>query len=240
MATPGLCVPDLGARVREAEIMDEPGLERDRHLEALRALARVNHASLAADRVWREVARIHARKRRTVRVLDVACGGGDVLAGLVRRARRARVPVEVSGCDTSRVALETARARVADLAAACWLELDAVRGRLPSGHDLVCSSLFLHHLSEAEAEGLLLAMSTAAEASILVQDLRRTRLGYLLAWAGLHVLTRSDVARRDGLTSVRAAFTLAEAKALSARAGLSGARIEACWPQRFTIRWSRS
>jgi hypothetical protein len=82
-------------------------------------------------------------------------------------------------------------------------------------------------------------MARAAERLLLVQDLRRTRLGYILAWATLRVLTTSDVARTDGPTSVRAAFTVAEARRLTERAGLEGAEVSRCWPERFTIRWAR-
>jgi hypothetical protein len=81
-------------------------------------------------------------------------------------------------------------------------------------------------------------MAVGARA-LLVQDLRRTHLGYALAWLGLHTLTRSPVARRDGLVSVRAAFTLEEASALARRAGLAEAVVRPCWPQRFVLRWVR-
>ena len=57
--------------------MDDPGLDRGRHLEALLALERINWISFGGLRVWHEVQRLHAEGNNTVRVLDVACGGGD-------------------------------------------------------------------------------------------------------------------------------------------------------------------
>jgi hypothetical protein len=65
-------------------------------------------------------------------------------------------------------------------------------------------------------------------------------VGYALAWLGLHLLTGSVVARRDGPVSVQAAFTLGEAQALARDAGLAGAEVRPCWPQRFTLRWIRA
>jgi hypothetical protein len=82
-------------------------------------------------------------------------------------------------------------------------------------------------------------MAEACRKVLLVQDLRRTRLGYLFAWVGLHLLTRSDVARSDGLVSVAAALTLSEAARLAAEAGLEGATVRPCWPQRYALRWAR-
>jgi 2-polyprenyl-3-methyl-5-hydroxy-6-metoxy-1,4-benzoquinol methylase len=220
--------------------MDDPRLEADRRVRALRALRRVNRVSFAAARVWAEVARIHATLRRPVRVLDIACGGGDVLVDVARRARRTGTPVELHGCDVSAVALAEARRQGAKEGALDVFELDAVRDDLPPGYDLLTTSLFLHHLSREGAVDLLRRMATATGESLLVQDLRRTRLGYLFAWIGLHALTRSHVARSDGLVSVRSAFTVDEVAGMCGDAGLSGAEIGSGWPQRFTVHWRRA
>ncbi|HET9948357.1 MAG TPA: methyltransferase domain-containing protein [Longimicrobiales bacterium] len=231
-------LPDLSARVRAEEIMDRPGLERERHLRSLDALAVVGRLSRTAPRVWAAVRRLAARGVRPVRVLDVACGGGDVLNDLARRARRSGIDVRLVGCDASEVALERARAHAGG--SARFERVDVLRDPLPGSHDVVTCSLFLHHLGEREAAGLLRAMAERAEHVLLVQDLRRSRLGYVLAWATLRVITRSDVARSDGPVSVRAAFTPEEAEALAREAGLEEAVVRRCWPQRWRLRWERS
>jgi SAM-dependent methyltransferase len=234
-------VPDLQRRVREPEVMDQPGLDAVRHAHALDALARVNRLSLTAARVWREVRALAREGVRPVRVLDVACGDGDVLFDRGRRARRHGVEVALTGCDLSPVALARARARAGrERTAARFFEADVLRDELPGTHHLTTSSLFLHHLDEPDAAGLLARMARAAERRLLVQDLRRTRLGYILAWASLRVLTTSDVARTDGPLSVRAAFTVDEARGLTRSAGLERAEVRRCWPERFAIRWARS
>lgn len=240
MMSLGWAGPDLAVRFRQAELMDDPDLDRDRRAAALRALGRVNRISLAARRVWLEVRRAHVSLRRPVRVLDVACGGGDVLIDVGRAARRSAVPVDLHGCDLNPVARAEARARgAAEDAVPRLFRLDVIREDLPRGYDVICCSLFLHHLDRTEAVELLRRMANASGHALLVQDLRRTKLGYILAWVGLHALTRSDVARIDGLRSVRAAFSVAEARALCTDAGLAGVRVEHAWPQRFAITWRR-
>ena len=47
-------LPYLHGRHREAELMDAQDLDPAKHVQALRALARVNRVSLVAARVWRE------------------------------------------------------------------------------------------------------------------------------------------------------------------------------------------
>lgn len=243
MLSLGHALPDLTDRSRRAELMDDPDLDRGRHHRALKALSRINRVSLAGARLWEEVRALGREASRPVRVLDLACGGGDVLMDVAARARREELPVSLHGCDVSRVAVERARGRVAregdggqDVR---FFEMDVLDDDLPDGFDLLTSSLFLHHLERAEAIRLLRKMAMATRRAIFVQDLRRTRLGYVLAWIGLHTLTRSDVARADGLGSVESAFTVTEVRSLCAEARLQGAVVEQRWPQRYSIRWTR-
>ena len=69
----------------------------------------------------------------------------------------------------------------------------------------------------------------------IVGDLERSRLGLALAWAGTRVLSRSPVVHVDALRSVRAAFTLPEARALAEAAGLPHARVTRHWPCRWRL-----
>ena len=240
-----MILPDLGARHREPELMDAPGLERAQHIQALKALARVNRISGVAARVWQDVLSL-SRERRArgmeepLRVLDVACGGGDIMVDVARRAQSAGVPVAVHGCDVSPVALDHAR-REAERrgVTAHFLARDVLAEGLSGGYDLVCSSLFHHHLSNEDAVRLLRAMADAGHA-VLVQDLLRGTLGYVLAWSALRLLSRSDVAREDGTRSVRAAFSLPEVRTMAVEAGLAGAVIRRGWPERFVFRWRGS
>ncbi|MCA1791062.1 MAG: methyltransferase domain-containing protein, partial [Thioalkalivibrio sp.] len=210
----------LRHRTLEPELMDDPALERGLHEEALAALARINRVSLTDRRILREVVRLARTSRHPLRVLDVGCGDGDVLLRVGSLARSRGVEVELHGCDISEAALKRARARAAVRGFEVALtRLDVTRSPLPEGpFSLVTCSLFLHHFSDADAAGLLGRMAAAGH-TLLVQDLRRTSLGFVLAWLGVYGLTRSRVARVDGLRSVRAAFTVQEAWALCARAG---------------------
>ncbi len=234
----GVGLPDLTDRLLVAELMDDPELDPVRHRVALEGLARINAVSLSARRVWMALRQVALRCRRTVRLLDVACGGGDVLRAVERRAARGGVAVEFVGCDRSPVALEYAQ-RESD-GTIDFVCADVVADGIPHEADLVVSSLFLHHLRRPDAIELLASMADAAQEAVLVQDLRRSRLGYLFAASGVRILSRSPVVHTDGLRSVQGAFTVDEAKVLCEEAGLSGAMVREGWPQRFVVEWSRS
>jgi SAM-dependent methyltransferase len=234
-------LPSVKHRRRQPEIMDQPGLERARHVQALRGLERVNFWSRSARILWPPLAAL-ARDTggRPLRVLDLATGAGDVPLRLGRLARRAGVPLDVAGCDVSPAAVAHAQGRAAEQQGSVrFFAWDALSGPLPAGYDAVVSSLFLHHLDEAVAIDLLRRMAEAAGRLVLINDLVRSRSGLLLAYVGTRLLSRSAVVHTDGVRSVEAAFTVAEARALAGRAGLAGAVVERRWPCRFLLRWRR-
>ncbi|MFC1661474.1 methyltransferase domain-containing protein [Gemmatimonadota bacterium] len=233
-------MPDLSVRMPQPELMDSEGLDRNRHVRALRALARINVLSLAARRVWEGLRARAPAMDRPFRLLDVACGGGDIVMAVKKKAQKEGLPLEAQGCDISPVAVEYARQRARERGLEVrFFQHDVKEAELPGGFDLVCSSLFLHHLTEAEAVGFLTAM-TAAGKTALVQDLLRSHLGYLMASATVRVVTRSDLVRVDGLRSVTSAFSFTELGEVVRRAGLANFKIRRCWPERFCLRWGES
>ena len=173
-------------------------------------------------------------------MLDIATGGGDIPIALWHRAQRHRLPIEIAACDFSSRAIEFARQKASRSAANVeFFQRDVLAAPLPEGFDAIICSLFLHHLVEADAVDLLRRMAAASRQVVAVNDLRRSTAGLLLAYAASKALTRSDVVRVDAPLSVRAAFTVSEAKALAARAGLSNCSVQPRWPQRFLLSWWR-
>src|SRR5947209_17622938 len=143
----------LAHRRRQPEIMDEPGLDPVQHVQALRGLARINRIS-ASDRIlWRPLAALaRTEPGRTVRVLDIATGGGDVPIRLWQRARHVGLPLDLTGVDARPTVLQHARANARDAGASVeFATLDVLREPLPDGFDVVTVSLFLHHLDEMQA-----------------------------------------------------------------------------------------
>ncbi len=222
--------------------MDQPGVDADLHQGALRGLARINRFSGTVSAVWRPLQQLARRQPgRTLRVLDVASGGGDVAIGLAKRARRQGLPLQVAGCDISQTAVDYAsrQARQAGVEVD-FFTADVLGQPLPTGYDAICSSLFLHHLDQPDALRLLQGMRAAAPQLIVVSDLLRTRWGYALAWAGCRVLTRNPLCRVDGPLSVEGAFRLPEVIDLAAECHLQEATIRKQWPERFLLTWENS
>jgi 2-polyprenyl-3-methyl-5-hydroxy-6-metoxy-1,4-benzoquinol methylase len=181
----------LRHRRRLPEIMDDPGLDVASHREALAGLARINRFSGSLGVLWPELlALAKTIPDRPLRVLDVATGSGDVPAALVRKAAKEGVRIEVLGVDVSQVAIAEAevRAELGQHENMRFQMLDVLQDPLPTGYDAITCSLFLHHLDDADAVGLLKQMKAAAGRLVLVNDLVRSRANYLQVWFASHVL----------------------------------------------------
>jgi len=91
--------------------------------------------------------------------------------------------------------------------------------------DLVCSSLFLHHLSPDDAVLFLREALRVSRLAVLVHDLLRHPLHLMLAYLGTP-LYRSRLTRNDAPASVWQAYTTDELRCFFARAGASEVEIQ--------------
>jgi SAM-dependent methyltransferase len=231
---------DVGVRRLEPEILDQPGLDSQRHVQALRGLERINLLSLSGYTFRKPIREFSLRHSgRAFRLLDLASGAGDTPIQLKRWADNCGIPLEVHGCDISPISVEYAQDRaLASQTDVPFFVHDAVRDGIPDGFDIVTCSLFLHHLRDETIRDVLRSAARNTRL-ILVSDLIRGWPGLLLAHAVCRVITWSDVVHNDGPLSVAASFTMEEFRGLAAAAGLQGYSIAWQWPFRFLFTWTR-
>lgn len=232
----------LGERNRQPEWMDQIGIDAAAHDQALRGLRRINAFSGAAGSLFSQIKALAVAldHSRPLRILDVACGGGDNTIALAERCRKGGLAVHIDGCDRSQQAVAIASRHAAGThLSGTFFQADALDDPLPPDYDVILCSLFLHHLDEDAAVDLLRRMGQSCRHLVLVNDLIRSPLGYGLAWVGCRLLSRSPIVHFDGPVSVQGAFRMDEALVLAARAGLVGASVRRSWPERFLLSWRR-
>lgn len=189
---------------------------------------------------WRAVYRRDIRPRardRSIRVLDVGAGGGDVSRALADWSRRDALAVEVTALDADARADRWARSRGGGVEYRCAYTSELVDAG--ETFDIVISNHLLHHLNGAELAALLRdSVALIADGGVVIhRDIARSRLAYLGFAAGTlpfsgNLLADSFI-RADGLTSIRRAYTTAELSAVVP----GDWQVRTAVPARLELRW---
>jgi 2-polyprenyl-3-methyl-5-hydroxy-6-metoxy-1,4-benzoquinol methylase len=226
----------LTSRNHQPEIMDQSWLDRDKHRCALAGLRRLNLVSGVCHQIFKRLmAYCHSRNLSSLRVLDIASGGGDVPFGVWKLAQKRGLDLRILGLDVSTTACEYATNQCRPAGGSIVFDQCDVLGEsIPDGFDVVMCSLFLHHLTARQASNLLRKMADAGRL-MLANDLRRSATGYLLAQLACRMLTTSPVVRHDGPQSVANAYTVCEMRTLCVAAGLADATVHRAWPWRVMV-----
>lgn len=223
--------PDFARRAPLDEFpewMDEP-CSREEMRACLRDLAKVNRLLFGYRPIlhWLEELRRQGilAQRGTIRILDVGCGYGDTLRRIEQWARAHAVPVELTGidlnADTIAIAAEaTSSPRIRFTAA------DVFAYAPRHAPHLVVSSLFTHHLPDAEIVRFLGWMERHAQLGWCINDLSRHRTPYrLFAWFA-RLLRLHPFVRHDGPVSIARAFREDDWRAYCAQVRLGSADVE--------------
>ncbi|MFN3592886.1 MAG: methyltransferase domain-containing protein, partial [Thermaurantiacus sp.] len=170
-----------------------------------------------------------------LRVLDVGVGQGGMLRSIHRWARGRGLVPRLTGLDLNPRCLAAARAATpADMEIA-WAQADALAYAPAQPPHAIVTSLFMHHLSDAEVLRFLRWQEQAASHGWFVNDLHR----HWFAWGGFWLLSRAArwhrFVQHDGPLSVRRAFVRAEWQELLAAAGISGAEVRWNMPFRLCV-----
>jgi SAM-dependent methyltransferase len=226
---------DFSARANPAELpewMDEPCSYED-FRACLLDLAQVNRLTLAhrptldfLERLWHSGS--HVSKARhgalsALRIVDVGCGGGDMLRRIERWAAAKQIPVKLIGIDLNPYAARAAREFNAEGSSIEWITGDAFSYTEPI--DVVLSSLFTHHLSEQEIVRYLAWSEFVAQRGWFVNDLCREPLSYRLFGILAGAMRWHRFVRHDGPVSFRRSFREDDWQRMIAAAGIASASI---------------
>jgi hypothetical protein len=153
---------------------------------------------------WLE--QLPAGMHEPVHIVDVGSGGGDLLRGISRWARRRGTAVRLTGIDLNPYATRAALEFTPKELDITWVTGDALLYQPETPVDLVVSSLMTHHLEDEEIVALLRWMEMTAQVGWFINDLARSAFSGRI-FGGIATLARwHRFVRHDGPISFRRAF----------------------------------
>lgn len=232
-------IADLSSRaVHARERMDAADADLSMLERTYARFGLVNAVVSGARALYRREVRPRAQSR-SLRILDIGSGGGDLTRALAGRLRRDGLDAQITAVDTDPRAVRWARQHD-DTGRVIW-RCASSSELVHEGDefDVILSNHVLHHLTAADLAGLLgdSQMLTAPHGVVIHSDIARSRAAYLLfaaatapfAW---NLLAGSFI-RPDGLTSIRRSYTAAEL----AETAPAGWRVGERMPARLLLRW---
>jgi SAM-dependent methyltransferase len=214
--------PDFAHRADLAEfpeLMDQP-CSRDEMRACLRDLARVNRWLMAYRPTLNWLESLNLRGRGTIRILDVGCGYGDTLRRVEQRAKERGIAVELTGLDLHPDITAIAAEATPTGSGIRWITGDVFDHPIDERVDVVISSLFTHHLTDADAARFLRWMEDNATVGWFVNDLSRAPIPYHLFRWFARAMRLHPFVRHDGPVSIARAFRPEDWRGLCAAAGL--------------------
>ncbi len=221
----------LGKRAIAEELMDADDLDAETYAAVVHDLAKVNTLTMARRPT---IDFLKSLNRRTLRILDVGFGDGDMLRTIAQWAKHKSADVTLVGIDLNPRSALAARDATAD-----DLNIDYRTGDYDdlAGEpwDVIISSLVAHHMTHQQLVAFVRFMDSRAKLGWFINDLHRHGFAYLGYPILATIMRWHPIVRHDGQLSIARSYRPAEWPAILDEAGVTGAVIARKFPFRLCV-----
>lgn len=227
---------DFSQRSRLQELMDEP-CDYAEFRDCLRDLEKVNRMVGTYPPTLKWLEQFAGAGNAPLHIVDVGCGGGDMLRRIERWSRARGLAAKLTGIDLNPHAARAAREFTPSESMIEWITGDAFSYQPSTPISIVISSLFTHHLPDTEIVNFVQWMERVAQRGWFINDLYRKPMPYYgfkaLAW----LMRWHRFVRHDGPISIRRSFLREDWVRYCADAGLpaNGVQITEVRPARLCV-----
>ncbi len=227
-------------RSSEQELLDRDDLPFADLLQNLKELDRINtllgghRATLAGLQAF-----LTAANGRPLHIAEIGCGGGDNLRVVHRFLKARGIPHTLTGVDLKPECIRYAREAQDPDAVIDWQCCDYRDTAWTTPPDVIFSSLFCHHFSDAALVEQLQWLQKQARVGFFINDLHRHPVAYHSIRFLTRLFSRSYLVRNDAPVSVQRGFQRAEWLELARRADLRLPVLRWCWAFRYLLIWKR-
>ena len=231
-------IPNTKNRSRKAEIMDDFELRGNDLRKTLNDLDKINKwlggNSITIQGV-KKLLKTHPIPD-PVRIADIGCGSGAVLRELATWGRKAGVNLQLIGIDANPHAVGIARELSRDYPEIEFAEHNIFNNEFQNRKfDVILCTLTLHHFKNPEIISIMNNFCRQAEIGIVINDLHRSKIAYILFQAFCAVFISNEIARKDGLISILRGFKRKDLKMLASK--IPATKQDISWQWAFRFRW---
>jgi 2-polyprenyl-3-methyl-5-hydroxy-6-metoxy-1,4-benzoquinol methylase len=231
-------MPDFSARSTEIEIMDDLLCRGEVVHQTLRELEFINTwlggnavTITALDQLLHDWP-----VNETITIVDLGCGGGDMLRIIHAWAAKKGFSVKLIGIDANPHIITFARKSLLHLPEIEFLALDIFSAEFKNlVFDVVVGTLFYHHFDNDQLSSFFQNLRYQAKKGIIINDIHRHALAYYSIKLLTTLFSKSSMVRFDAPLSVLRAFKKAELAKILRNAGIQDFRLQWKWAFRWRV-----
>lgn len=227
---------DTKQRTNDAEIMDDFSINGDILYQTLDTLASINKW-LGGNNVTitgLKKVLINHPKDHPITIIDLGCGGGDLLRRISKYGKKNGYTFKLVGIDANKDAMFHARNLSKNYHNISFIACDIFSEEFETlQYDLVLSTLFLHHFKEEQIIDILSKAKKKAKLGIIVNDLNRHPMAYYL-FKLVCLTIKNRMIIDDGLTSILRGFKRKELESFSNKLQV---KPQIKWKWAFRYQW---
>jgi len=233
-------MPSFNQRSSQKELLDREDIPFEDIKRNLQELDYINRKSGGHDITLDGIValikhRINFNSRLTI--VEIGCGGGDNLRAIRNWAEKTRLPVELKGIDINPDCIEYAkqlkRNRGIELILSDYKKVD-----FKQKPDIIFSSLFCHHFTNAELVFMLKWMKENSSIGFFINDLHRHALAYYSIKILTKTFSKSYLVKNDAPVSVQRGFKRKDWEVLFGKAGISNFHCKWRWAFRWLVTYT--
>ncbi|WP_335639614.1 methyltransferase domain-containing protein [Maribacter arcticus] len=226
---------DFTRRSTEIEIMDTYFGTTKELYTILQDINKVNRLlggySITLSAVFKLLA---LEDKESYTILDMGCAEGTMLRKLALEARKRNIHLKLIGVDLNKQGLELATYYSTEYPEITYLEADILTADFsPYNIDVVMTTLTLHHFTDEGVVQFVNQFNSLASLGVVINDLERNPIAYYLFKAFSFFFIRTEIAKKDGLLSIRRAFKKKDLMRYAAQVKNASHQIEWKWAFRY-------
>lgn len=214
-------IHSLSHRSKEKEFMDDPNFQGEDLIESFKFIKIINTLGggrLAAFNCIKK-ALIKFPDKKTLTVLDVGCGIGDMGDPIIQWGKARGIDIKYYGLERSEHIITEAKKHRHD-DNVMFIQGNLFDKDIPEV-DLTIISMVLHHLDDEEVVSAIKHLASKSRIALLINELDRSIFSYIFCQI-TSVLMKNKNASFDALLSVRKGFKTSELRGFTNKAGLTG------------------
>lgn len=173
---------------------------------------------------------------KEISIVDFGCGNGDMLRALAAMGRKEGLKFKLHGIDANEFTINYGSelsTMYPEISYSCANILHP--DFKMNDYDIVLFTLTLHHFSDDEILSLLNKIKAHVRLAVIVNDLERSRLSYILfSWLS-SITGLGEMNKNDGKISIKRGFKREDLKLFSQKMNLESYTIQ--WKWAFRYQW---